>query len=65
MMVPNRTRFLTSYFAYKADKWEEIYGINKQKPQKESVHERLQNYQRENAERQTEKTSKRKDRGTK
>ena len=33
----------------KVDKWEELYGENAQKQEKESVHRRLQNYQRENA----------------
>ena len=48
----------------KADKWEELYGENAQKQEKESVHRRLQNYQRENADWQSESTIQRKDRRT-
>ena len=48
----------------KADKWEELYGENAQKQEKESVHRRLQNYQRENEDWQSESTIQRKDRRT-
>lgn len=47
----------------KSDKWEKSYGENTQWQDKESVHERLQNYQRENVNRQTEQISTNKDRG--
>ena len=46
-----------------SDRWEELYGDNAQKQEKESIHKRLQNYQRENADRQTIRTSKNKDKG--
>lgn len=46
----------------KADKWEEQYGEKAQQKQlKESVHKRLKNYQRENADRQTKQASKSRD----
>ena len=48
----------------KADKWEELYGENAQKQEKESIHRRLQNYQRENADWQSKPTIQRKDRRT-
>ncbi len=48
----------------KADKLEELYGENAKKQEKESVHSRLQNYQRKNADWQSEPTIKRKDRRT-
>lgn len=48
----------------KADKWEEQYGEKAQQKQpKESVHKRLQDYQRENADRQAKQISKSRDRG--
>lgn len=46
----------------KVDKWEEQYGEKAQK-QEESISKRLQNYQRENANRQTKQTSKSKGKG--
>ena len=46
----------------KADRWEKGYGEKLQK-QEESIYRRLQNYQRENTDRQTKQTSKSKDRG--
>ena len=41
----------TAYVDYrdKSDKWEERYGKAAHRQEKESVHNRLQNYQRENA----------------
>ena len=45
----------------KADKWEEQYGEKAQNQEKESVHKRLRNYQRENTERQSVHLSKGKD----
>ena len=48
----------------KADKWEELYGENAQKQEKDSIHRRLRNYQRENADWQSEPTIQRKDRRT-
>jgi len=48
----------------KADKWEEQYREKAQPKQpKESVHKRLQDYQRENADKQAKQTSKSRDRG--
>ena len=44
-------------------KWEETYGKIKQKPKKESLHEQLQNYQRDKSARQSERVAQRKDRG--
>lgn len=46
----------------KADKWEERYGEKAQR-REESIYKRLQNYQRENANRQTKQTSKSKGKG--
>ncbi len=46
-----------------SDRWEELYGDNAQRQEKERIHKRLQNYQRENADRQTIRTSKNKDKG--
>lgn len=56
----------TAYADYqvKADKWEERYAENAKNSEKESVYKRLQNYHRENADKQMKKTSKDKDRGT-
>ncbi len=48
----------------KADKWEELYGENAQKQEKDSIHRRLRNYQRENADWQSEPTIQRKGRRT-
>lgn len=48
----------------KADKWEENYGENAQKQEKESAYKRLQNYQRENTDQQAGQISKSRDRGT-
>lgn len=55
----------TAYAKYhaKADKWKELYGENAQMQEKESIHRRLQNYQGENADRQSQQTVKSKDRG--
>ena len=60
--------YATAKIAYaeyrdKADRWEELYGENAPRQTKESVHRRLQDYQRANADRQAEQTSKNKDRG--
>lgn len=54
----------TAYADYrdKADKWEEKYGENTQRQEKENLHKRLQNYQRKNADRQMKQTSKSKGR---
>ena len=46
----------------KADKWEERYSEKAQR-REESIYKRLQNYQRENANRQTKQTSKSKGKG--
>ena len=46
----------------KADKWEERYGEKAQR-REESIYKRLQNYQRENANRQMKQASKNKDKG--
>ena len=46
----------------KADKWEERYGEKAQR-REESIYKRLQNYQRENANRQMKQTTKNKDKG--
>ena len=46
----------------KADKWEERYGEKAQR-REESIHRRLQNYQKENTDRQARQTSKNRDRG--
>ena len=47
----------------KISKWDETYGKIAQKPQKESLHEQLQNYQRAKSERQSEQVTQRKDKG--
>ncbi len=44
-------------YQVKADKWEERYG-EKAQGREESIYKRLQNYQRENADRKTKQTSK-------
>ncbi len=49
-------------YQVKADKWEERYGEKVQR-RKESIHRRLQNYQKENTDRQARQTSKNRDRG--
>ncbi len=46
----------------KSDKWEERYGEKVQR-REESISKRLQNYQRENADRQTKQASKSRDKG--
>ena len=46
----------------KSDKWEEKYGEKAQR-REESIHRRLQNYQRESTNRQTKQSSKNMDRG--
>ena len=61
--------YATAKIAYaeyrdKADRWEELYGENAPRQTKESVHRRLQDYQRANADRQAEQTSKNKGRET-
>ena len=47
----------------KAEKWEEKYGENTERQEKESVYKRLQNFQRGKTDRQTKQTSKSRDRG--
>lgn len=49
-------------YQVKADKWEERYGEKAQR-REESIHRRLQNYQKENTDRQARQTSKNRDRG--
>ncbi|NBJ95538.1 hypothetical protein [Parablautia muri] len=49
-------------YQVKADKWEERYGEKVQR-REESIHRRLQNYQKENTDRQARQTSKNRDRG--
>lgn len=44
----------------KAAKWEETYGT---KTKRDTVHNRIQNYQRDQSSQQSEQTTKRKDRG--
>lgn len=46
----------------KADRWEEKYGENTGRQEKESVYKRLQNHQRGKTDRQTKQTSKSRDR---
>ncbi len=55
----------TAYDDYrdKSDKWEERYGKAAHRKEKESVHNRLQNYQRENADQHIRQTSKNRDKG--
>lgn len=55
----------TAYDGYrdKSDKWEERYGKAAHRQEKESVHNRLQNYQRENADQHIRQTSKNMDKG--
>lgn len=55
----------TAYDDYrdKSDKWEERYGKAAHRQEKESVHKRLQNYQRENADQHIRQTSKNRDKG--
>ena len=55
----------TAYAEYrnKVDRWEEPYGENKQKQAKESVHKRLQDYQKESTDRQSQQSSKSRNRG--
>ena len=50
----------TAYDDYrdKSDKWEERYGKAAHRQEKESVHNQLQNYQRENADQRIRQTSK-------
>ncbi len=47
----------------KADRWEELYGENAQKQEKESIHRRLQNHQKESTDRQLPQTAKNRNRG--
>lgn len=47
----------------KAERWEEKYGENTGRQEKESVYKRLQNHQRGKTDRQTKQTSKSRDRG--
>lgn len=57
------TKIAYAEYRDKADRWEELYGENAPRQTKESVNRRLQDYQRANAERQAEQTSKNKGRG--
>ncbi len=52
----------TADYRDKSDKWEERYGEKVQR-REESISKRLQNYQRENADRQTKQASKSRDKG--
>ena len=47
----------------KADRWEELYGENAQKQEKESIHRRLQNHPKESTDRQLPQTDKNRNRG--
>ena len=47
----------------KSDKWEERYGKAAHRKEKESVHNRLQNYQKKNADQHIRKPSKNRDKG--
>ena len=56
----------TAYDDYrdKSDKWEERYGKAAHRKEKGSVHNRLQNYQKENADQHIRQTSKNRDKGS-
>lgn len=41
-----------------SDRWEELYGENTQRQEKESIHRRLQNYQKESTDRQSQQSDK-------
>ena len=47
----------------KVTKWEKMNEKITQKPKKESLHEQLQNYQRDKSARQSEQATQRKDKG--